>query len=134
MNEQPVILFDGICNLCNRSVQFVIRHDPAKKFKFAALQSPTGMRLMDKYFPSDNFPDSFLLIENGKVFTRSTGALRVTRKLKGASRLLYGFIIVPPFIRDRVYDWISRNRFRWFGKRETCMIPSEALSERFLNS
>ena len=110
MNGDAIILFDGICNLCNSSVQYVIKHDPGGLFKFAALQS-----------------------EDGQVFTRSSAALRVAKKLKGIRKLLYALILFPPFIRNFVYDLIAKNRYRWFGKKESCMVPGPGLQQRFLN-
>ena len=133
MPNNPVILFDGVCNLCNRSVQYVIRHDKEGLFRFASLQSDAGQQLLQKYqLPQTSF-NSFVLIEEGKAYTRSTAALRVARKLRGLTKLLYGFIIVPLFIRDGVYNLISRNRYKWFGKKETCMVPTPELKNRFLN-
>lgn len=133
MTHKPIILFDGVCNLCNRSVQFVIRHDVEGRFMFASLQSETGQELLKRYqLPATEF-NSFILIQDDKIYTRSDGALQVTRQLNGGWKFLYGFIIVPHFIRDRVYDWVSRNRYRWFGKREVCMVPSPELKGRFLN-
>lgn len=133
MNDHPVILFDGVCNLCNGAVQFVIRHDRTGIFKFASLQSESGQQLLKKYdLPLTDF-NSFALIQNGVAFTRSTAALKVARLLKGPISLLYGFIIVPAFIRNAVYNLIAKNRFRWFGKMDHCMIPTPALRARFLN-
>ena len=133
MKEGPVILFDGVCNLCNGSVQYVIRHDRHAIFKFASLQSDSGQQLLHKYhLPQSNF-NSFVLIEDDKAYTRSTAALKVAAKLSGIVKLLYGFIIVPAFIRDAVYNFIARNRYKWFGKKDTCMIPTPALKSRFLN-
>ena len=133
MNDGPVILFDGVCNLCNGSVQFVIRHDRKKLFRFASLQSESGQQLLQQHqLPQTDF-NSFVLIENGKVFTRSTAALKVAQKLSGPVKLLYGFIIVPKFIRDAVYNFISKNRYKWFGKKDSCMIPTPELRNRFLN-
>lgn len=133
MKDGPVILFDGVCNLCNSSVQYVIRHDKDAVFKFASLQSDTGQQLLHKYqLPQNNF-NSFVLVEDDKVYTRSGAALRVARKLSGIVKLLYGFIIVPAFLRDAVYNFIARNRYKWFGKKDTCMIPTPALKSRFLN-
>ena len=131
--EYPVVLFDGVCNLCNASVQFVIRHDKKKLFRFAALQSTTGQALLEQNnLPGTTF-NSFVLIENNKVYTRSSAALRLSRRLNGILPLLYGFMIVPKFIRDGVYNLIARNRYKWFGKTETCLIPSPDLQARFLN-
>jgi predicted DCC family thiol-disulfide oxidoreductase YuxK len=133
MNNDPVILFDGVCNLCNGSVLYVIRHDKEGHYKFASLQSQAGQQFLRQYnLPLKDF-DSFVLIEEGKIYTRSTAALKVAKKLSGMVKLLYGFIIVPAFIRDAVYNFISRNRYKWFGKKDSCMIPTPALKQRFLN-
>ena len=133
MFTQPVILFDGICNLCNGAVQYVIKHDPTSIFKFAALQSDYGRQLLkENNIPADEL-NSFVLIQNNKVYTRSTAALKVARQLKGATSLLYGLIIVPRFIRDGVYKIIARRRYKWFGKKEECMVPADNLKKRFLN-
>lgn len=133
MNNDPVILFDGVCNLCNGSVQYVIRHDKEGYYRFASLQSQAGQQFLRQYnLPAQDF-NSFVLIEDGKVYTRSTAALKVAKKLSGMVKLLYGFIIVPAFIRDGVYNLISRNRYKWFGKKDSCMIPTPALKQRFLN-
>jgi len=133
MTNKGIILFDGVCNLCNNSVQFVIKHDTENKFMFAALQSPTGQALLQQYnLPQQGF-DSFVLIENEKVFLKSTAALHVAKQLNGPAKLLYGFIIVPAFIRNAVYNFIAKNRYKWFGKKDNCMIPTPALQSRFLN-
>ena len=133
MKEKPLILFDGVCNLCNQSVQYVIQHDPEGIFNFASLQGETGQQLLKKYnLPVNDF-NSFVLVENEKVFINSTGALKVAKRLNGMVRLLYGFIIIPPFIRNAVYNLIARNRYKWFGKKDSCMVPSPALKTRFLN-
>lgn len=134
MNQgHPVILFDGVCNLCNSSVQFVIRRDKKGSFRFASLQGRSGQQYLQQYhLPVDAF-NSFVLIENNKVYTRSTAALRVARQLGGGWKLLYGFIVIPRFIRDAVYNLVAKNRYRWFGKKEACMIPSPELKARFLD-
>ena len=133
VESQPIILFDGICNLCNHTVQFVIRHDPGAKFKFASLQSDIGRKLSTHFGLATTEPGSFVLIENNKAFTRSTAALKVAKRLKGLPGLLYAFIIVPPFIRNGVYDIVAKNRYKWFGKKDTCMIPNASEQSRFLN-
>ena len=130
--NNPVILFDGVCNLCNRSVQFVIRHDRMKQFRFASLQSKTGVELLEKYGLTANDLNSFVLIDGNRAFTRSRAALEMVRKLGGEWKLFYSLIILPKILRDGVYNWVSRNRYRWFGKREACMIPSADLKDRFL--
>ncbi len=133
MNEQGIILFDGVCNLCNSSVQYVIRHDPAAKFVCAPQQGSTGTDLLKKYGFDETSTNSFVLIQNGKAYTKSTAALKVAWQLKGIIRLLYVFIIIPAFIRDAVYTLIANNRYKWFGRRESCMIPTPELQKRFLN-
>ncbi len=133
MPNPPIILFDGVCNLCNNSVQFVIKHDTDNKFMFAALQSPTGQALLQQYNLPQQELNSFVLIKDEKVYLKSTAALNVEKNLNGPVKLLYGFIIVPEFIRNAVYNFIAKNRYKWFGKKESCMIPTPALQSRFLN-
>jgi predicted DCC family thiol-disulfide oxidoreductase YuxK len=133
IQENPIILFDGICNLCNSSVQFVLKHDKLKLFRFASLQSTGGQALLKKYhLPETNF-NSFVLIKNGKAFVKSTAALMVAKELAGIIKTLYIFIIAPAFIRNAVYNIIAKNRYKWFGKQESCMMPTPDLQSRFLN-
>jgi predicted DCC family thiol-disulfide oxidoreductase YuxK len=134
LNEahQAVVLFDGVCNLCNGSVQFIIAHDPVAHFRFAALQSEAARRLLGECALSGSLPDSVALIASGQVYTRSAAALRIARRLAFPWPLLYAFIIVPAPLRDIVYDLIARNRYRWFGKRDACMLPTPELRKRFL--
>ncbi len=132
MDDHPVIFFDGKCNLCNAAVQFVIQRDPEARFKFSSLQSPVATKLLPDHLHKTDF-DSFILLQQNKIYTRSDAALRVARQLKGPISILYGFIIVPGFIRNRVYNFISKNRYKWFGKQEECMIPDASLAKRFLN-
>ena len=127
-----IVLFDGICNLCNGSVQFMIRHDRKGKFRFASLQSETGKALQEKYHFDPSVLDTIILIENDRAYIRSTGVLRIARGLDGLLPALYVFTIVPVFIRDFVYKMVARNRYRWFGHRDECMIPTPELRERFL--
>ncbi|MBL7745479.1 MAG: thiol-disulfide oxidoreductase DCC family protein [Chitinophagaceae bacterium] len=131
--EYPVVLFDGVCNLCNRSVQFIIKRDKQKKIRFASLQGKKGQALLQQFSLPVNNLNSFVLAEGDKVYRRSSAALRVARHLGGGWKLLYGFMIVPPFIRDAVYTLIAQNRYRWFGKREECMVPAPELKDRFLD-
>ncbi len=133
MDNYPIILFDGVCNLCNNSVQYVIKHDPNELFRFASLQGETGQQLLKQYGLSTNDMNSFVLIRDNKAYTRSAAALNVAKQLTGFTKLLYGFIIVPPFIRNAVYNLIAKNRYKWFGKKDSCMIPTAALNSRFLN-
>lgn len=129
---ERIILFDGVCNLCQASVQFVIKRDPHNKFKFASLQSAYGQQVLQHQGFSTDRLTSFILVENGKVYRRSTAALRVAKQLPGAWPLLYAFIAVPPFVRNAVYDFIAANRYRWFGKQESCMLPTPELKAKFM--
>ena len=131
--DQPIILFDGVCNLCNSAVQFIIRHDKKNIFMFTSLQSEVGQKLLAQYnLPLDEL-NSFILIENNKAYTRSTGALKVAKKLNGIFPMLYSFIIIPKIFRNSIYDLVARNRYKWFGKKDECMIPTPQLKARFLN-
>jgi predicted DCC family thiol-disulfide oxidoreductase YuxK len=132
--KHPVILFDGVCNLCNASVQFIIRHDKKQIFRFAALQSPFGQSALKKFNLADKNIDSVILVENNSVQLKSDAALSIAKQLGGIYSLLYVFIVVPKFIRNSVYDFIARNRYRWFGKQESCMIPTPELKRLFIIS
>ncbi len=132
-NSHPVLLFDGVCNLCNGAVQFIIRRDPRGKVHFAALQSEAGQQLLEQFPQAPRDVSTIILVEKGKLYTRSDAALRVARHLSGAWPALYGFIIVPRPIRNAVYNWVARNRYRWFGKKDQCMIPTPNLKARFLD-
>lgn len=133
IENNPVILFDGVCNLCNGAVQFVIKHDTKKQFRFASLQSEFGQKILSENGFDTESLKSFILIENNKIYTKSTAALRVAKKLNAGWPLLYGFIIVPPFIRNGVYNFIARNRYKWFGKQDACWMPTPDLKSRFIN-
>lgn len=128
----PVIFFDGVCNLCNAAVQFILKHDKAAVFKLAALQSDAARQLLADQPVNAAASNSILLLEDGRVYSRSTAALRIAKRLSGAWRLLYVFIIVPAFFRDFLYDLVARNRYRVWGKQDSCMIPAPELQERFL--
>ncbi len=132
MEQNSIILFDGICNLCNHTVQFIIKNDPNKKFLFTSLQSDTGIELLKKYGLSTIDFKSFILIKGDKVYTKSTAALKIARQLKKPVRFLYGFIIIPKFIRDFFYSIIASNRYRLFGKNSVCMVPSPENISRFI--
>jgi predicted DCC family thiol-disulfide oxidoreductase YuxK len=128
-SAHPTILFDGLCTLCTRSVQFVIRHDPAGAFRFAPLTSEAAKTLVPPEFA---MPESMVLIEGSRISTRSTAALRIARRLRWPWPVAYPLLIIPRPIRDAVYSLIARNRYRWFGRRDTCMVPTPELRERFL--
>jgi predicted DCC family thiol-disulfide oxidoreductase YuxK len=128
---EPVILFDGLCNLCSGSVQFVIKRDPQAVFKFASLQSPYGQEQLKRFGLPTDTAYSVILIMGDKFYQRSNAALEITRRLSGGWPLLYGFKIVPRFIRDAVYNFIGSNRYRFFGKKDSCWIPTPDLKSRF---
>ena len=130
--QNPVILFDGVCRLCNRTVKFIINRDPASKFRFAPLQSETGNNLISELKPLNVNLDSIILVENSLYYVKSTAVLKILRKLGSLWPLLYVFIIVPPVIRDYIYDIVARNRYKWFGKEERCMVPNADNEKRFL--
>ncbi|NHB69998.1 DUF393 domain-containing protein [Bacteroidales bacterium M08MB] len=129
--NKSIILFDGVCNLCNASVQFIIKRDKGDYFRFAALQSETGKAIANKYDVSDN-ASSVILIENEKKYTESTAALKIAKKLSGLWPLLYLFIIIPPPIRNSIYRIIAKNRYRWFGKKDECMVPPPEQTHKFI--
>ena len=127
-----VILFDGVCNLCNSSVQFIIRHDTEVQFKFAALQSSFGQQQLKIFgIPLDAL-NSVILIKGAVAFQRSDAALEIARDFTGMWKGLYYFKIIPRFFRDWIYDQISKNRYSLFGKRDECMIPTSELKARFI--
>ncbi|WP_071394719.1 thiol-disulfide oxidoreductase DCC family protein [Bacillus tuaregi] len=126
-----VILFDGECHLCDESVQFIIKRDQKALYYFASLQSEAGQELLRKYQIPVHL-NSFILIEGRQCFYKSSAALRVCRNLKGGWRLLYGLSIVPKPLRDYIYEIVARNRYKWFGKKESCMLPDPKIRKRFL--
>jgi predicted DCC family thiol-disulfide oxidoreductase YuxK len=128
----PVVLFDGVCNLCNGAVRFIVQRDRAGRFRFASLQSPAAAALLAPHGVDPAALGTVLLVEDGRVLSRSAAALRIARGLGGAWPLLSLFRGVPRPLRDGVYDYVARNRYRWFGRRETCMIPTPELRSRFL--
>jgi predicted DCC family thiol-disulfide oxidoreductase YuxK len=131
--NMSIILFDGVCNLCNGAVQFIIRRDPQGHFQFAAQQSDAGEALLKQFHVQAGEAGTIILIEGGQHYTRSTAALRITKRLQGLWPLLYAAIIVPPFLRNAIYDYIARNRYRWFGRKDQCMIPTPEMKRRFLD-
>lgn len=127
--ERPVILFDGVCNLCTGSVQFVIERDSRKRFRFASLQSPVAEKLLGRREDLE----SVILVQDGKTYRKSGAALRIARQLDGLWPALWVLLVIPRFLRDAVYDWIGRRRYRMFGKREVCWTPQPELADRFLD-
>ena len=133
MNDQSIILFDGVCNFCNSAVNFVIKRDKNNLIKFSPLQTEIAHELLAIHkLPTEDMK-SFIFLEEGKSYTQSTAALKVCRYLTGLWPLLYSFIIVPHFIRDGIYKWIAKNRYKWFGQKNECMIPAPELQAKFLN-
>ena len=130
----PIIFFDGVCNLCNGAVQFIIRNDKKGYFHFASLQSTEADQLLTDYGLSASDSNTIILLKEGKVFIKSDAALEISKNLDGAWKILSVFKVFPRFIRDGVYDWVARNRYRWFGKRDECMVPTKNLVSRFLHS
>lgn len=128
----PVVLYDGVCNLCNNSVKFIIQHDRAAKFRFAPMQEPAGKALLKQYGLENIDMSTFVLIKEGKAYLRSTAWMEIVRELDGAWPILSVFRIVPPFVRDGAYNFIGSNRYKWFGKHDTCMVPTEDTKRRFL--
>lgn len=131
--EPDIILFDGVCNLCNGIVQFIIKRDPKAKFRFTSLQSESGQKFLRKFgLPSDEF-DSIVLIQGEQYFMKSTAGLRILKELRGIWKLFYFFRFLPLTFRDFIYDLIAGSRYRIFGKSESCMIPTPELKARFLD-
>ncbi len=131
-NDHPIVLFDGVCNFCDASVNFIIRHDRRGRFQFAPLQSDVGKDLCAEHGLKRQRLDTLVLIERGVAYTRSTAALRIARRLSGPCRLLYALIAIPQPVRDAAYGWFARHRYRWFGRRHECAIPAANVRSRFL--
>ena len=127
------MLFDGVCNVCNRSVDFILRHDPQGHFRFASLQSGAAQRaLAEAGKPPQEILRTLVLVEDGRVFEQSTAAVRIARRLSGLWPVLSAIAVVPRPIRDAAYRWFIAHRYRWFGKRESCRIPEPEIRDRFL--
>jgi predicted DCC family thiol-disulfide oxidoreductase YuxK len=131
-SEHAVVLFDGVCNLCNGAVNFIIDRDPDGYFRFAPLQSDVAGRLLAGTDAAGATLDTIVLVEGGTAYVRSTAALRIARHLSGPWPLLAAVLAVPRPLRDAVYDWVAEHRYQWFGRREQCRVPTPALKDRFL--
>ena len=127
-----IILFDGVCNFCNNSVNFIIERDKENYFKFAPLQTEVANKLLDEYDIDKEKTDSVVLIENGKAYTYSTAALKIAKNLDGLWSLFYIFIIVPKPLRDFFYKLFAEYRYKLFGKKDACMLPTAEIREKFL--
>ena len=130
---KKIILFDGVCNLCNNAITFVIQRDKKDVFRYAPLQSNIGKLLTNKHNIDTSKVDSILLIDSDSAFVKATAALKISRHLTGGYPLMQAFYIIPPFIRNWVYDYIAKNRYKWFGKKDACMIPTPDLKSKFLD-
>lgn len=130
--QHAIVLFDGVCNFCNDRINFIIRHDKKDYFRFAALQSEIGKTILSENNIALPHLDTFILVEQGKTYDRTSAALRIAKHLNGLIPIFFAFIIVPPFIRDIVYKVIAKNRYKWWGKKESCMIPNAEVRKKFL--
>lgn len=131
-SETSIILFDGVCNLCNGFVQFILKRDKKEQFIFGALQSEKAKELLSAFNFSGEKMTTIVLIQNGKMYTQSTAVLNIAKRLDGGWKLCYGFVIIPKFLRDWVYSMVSKYRYKIFGERDACMIPTPELKRRFL--
>jgi predicted DCC family thiol-disulfide oxidoreductase YuxK len=129
MSGRAIILFDGVCNLCNGAVQFILTHDPAGRFQFASLQSDAARRILG----GEPQGETIVLAESPRIYTKSTAALRIARHLRFPWPLLSAFLLIPRPLRDAVYDWIARHRYAWFGRRESCLLPKQEFQNRFVD-
>jgi predicted DCC family thiol-disulfide oxidoreductase YuxK len=128
----PIILFDGVCNFCNRTVNIILEHDQDAKFQFATSQSIGGIGVLQKFNLNQTSAASVILIDNDKVYTKTDAVIQIAIHMKGWPRLFIGLKFIPKFIRDFGYDLVAKNRYALFGKRETCRIPDESVRHRFL--
>ncbi len=131
-DNDMIILFDGVCNLCNGAVQFIIKWDHKKRFKFASLQSDSGQELLKSYGENTKSFESLIFIDRGTVYKKSTGALRIGRLLGGMWPLVGLGLVIPGILRDPVYTAIAMSRYQFFGKQDSCMIPQKEILDRFL--
>ena len=132
LRGKVIIIFDGNCNLCNRWVLFIIRRDGYDRFRFTASQLPPAQYYLEKFHILKEEIDTFLLVEDDSIYRRSAAVLRLFRHLPGLWPMVFALRIIPPFIRDGIYNFIARNRYRWFGKRETCFVADETQRKKYL--
>ena len=133
IDNRPIILFDGVCNFCNYWVNFALKRDKKGTLLFTSLQGETAKTLLPRYQIDTTTLTSVIFIDGGKVYTQSSAALHICRYLRGGWPFFYGFIIIPRFLRNAVYNLIARNRYRWFGKKDSCMLPQPELRRQFLD-
>lgn len=132
-DRYDLVLFDGVCNLCNQAVDFIIRRDKNDDFKVGALQDPVVKDILKTYSINENYLDSLVLIQEDRIFYKSDAALKIARKLGRGWQIFYIGILLPVALRDKIYDWIGRNRYLWFGKTETCRLPSPEEKKKFIS-
>ena len=132
LQPKPIIYFDGVCNLCNNAVQFILKNDKKKRFLFATLESDAGLNAVKQAKNGNRITESVILYYRGKYYTKSTAVLLTFKLLGGMWQILYPLILIPAFIRNAIYDLIGRNRYKWFGKKSTCSLPSAEIMERFV--
>lgn len=132
LKNKTILLFDGYCNLCHSSVQFVLKNEKSTEIYFTSLQSNVGIEILKYYKIDPAKTDSLVLIERNKAYVKSSAALRISKHLKGIYSLGFVFMIIPTFMRNWIYDFIAKNRYKWYGKQESCIIPDENLAKRFL--
>lgn len=130
---ERLVLFDGVCNFCNFWIQFALKRDKKRKLMFGSLQGETAQQLLPQYSIDPGIITSVIFIEDGIAYRESTAALKICRHLDGGWKLFYILIIIPAFIRDGIYKWIGRNRYKWFGKQESCMLPTAEQRKRFVD-
>jgi len=131
-DDHPILLFDGICNLCNGSIQYIIPRDPEGTLRFAPLQSDLGEKVRESAGLSTDDLETVVLVDDGKAYTKSDAAIRVGERLGGAYRLLSLGRLLPRGLRDRIYDFVAENRYDWFGKKDQCMVPDDDVNDRFI--
>jgi predicted DCC family thiol-disulfide oxidoreductase YuxK len=131
--EREIVVFDGVCVFCSRSVKFILDRDPGQRYQFAPMQSASGRALLERHGLDPEDPISMLLVDGRRAWKDSDAVLRIATRLGGAWRLAAVLRLVPRFLRDRLYRYFARNRYRWFGRRETCIAPTAATRERFLS-
>lgn len=130
--KQSIIFFDGVCNLCNTSIDFVIQRDKKDHFLVGALQDETSKRILERFEVDKNYLDSIVLLESDQIYYKSTAALKIAKNLSGLWPLLHSLVILPESFRDFIYDWIGKNRYKWFGKKSTCRLPTKEEQQKFL--
>ncbi|MBC7693913.1 MAG: DUF393 domain-containing protein [Burkholderiales bacterium] len=132
LKNKTILLFDGYCNLCHSSVQFILKHEKTQEIYFTSLQSKVGIEILNYYSIDASKIESLVLIEKNKAYLKSTAALRLAKYLKNPFPIAFGLTIIPAFIRNMVYDLIAKNRYKWYGKTDSCLIPDPELAKRFL--